>query len=400
MSNAPKNLPPAFEKALLTYLKKTYLKKGRADSPWNQRDTEYFARGIVELNRSFTETRSQKAFNYLNDPIMRSGYLAYFLPVNAMKAYGILSRFHTPDLKKERIRVADIGAGPLTLSFGLLFQLANELQKYPDAKITLQIDAFEQNKKIVTDGRGILFDYLHEAGLEKRISVQVRDFSGSFFTHLRGAGTYDYLLLGNILNEFDERGDQVALVLRILSQLSKPGSTALFIEPGSKKFTRDLQAVRDEILEATDYRVQAPCLHQSKCPLNLTSKSDWCNFNEAWQAPGFIRDFDELTELKKSFLLYSYLLLENDVTSAPKNSKKDFIAISDLMKETGRLEVIGCGPAGRVRFIRAHRDMTKSNEDFERIRRGTRFSAPDFESNSDFELNRNVPLKAKDRVVV
>lgn len=400
MSNAPKKLPAAFEKALLGYLKRTYLKKGRADSPWNQRDTEYFARGIVELNRSFTETRSQKAFNYLNDPIMRSGYLAYFLPVNAMKAYGILNRFHTPDLKKERIRVADIGAGPLTLSFGLLFHLTNELEKFPDAKITLQIDAFEQNKKIVTDGRGILFDYLRESGLEKRISVQIRDFSGSFFTHLRGAGTYDYLLLGNILNEFDERSDQVSLVLRILSQLSKSSTMALFIEPGSKKFTRDLQAVRDEILEATDYRIQAPCLHQSKCPLNLTAKSDWCNFNEAWQAPQFIRDFDELTELKKSFLLYSYLLLKNDVASAPKNSKKDFLAISDLMKEKGRLEVVGCGPAGRVRFIRAHRDMTKSNEDFERIRRGTKFSAPDFEPKPDFELNRNMPLKAKERIVV
>lgn len=400
MSNAPQKLPPAFERALLAYLKRTYLKKGRADSPWNQRDTEYFARGIVELNRSFTETRSQKAFNYLNDPVMRSGYLAYFLPVNAMKAYGILSRFHQPDLAQDRIRVADIGAGPLTLSFGLLFQLADALQKSPDAKITLQIDAFEQNKKIVTDGRGILFDYLREAGLEKRIKIQVRDFSGSFFTHLRGAGTYDYLLLGNILNEFDERGDQVALVLRILSELGKPGTTALFIEPGSKKFTRDLQAVRDEILAATDFRVQAPCLHQNKCPLNLTAKSDWCNFNESWQAPQFIRDFDELTELKKSFLLYSYLLLENDAELAPKNTSQDFIAISDLMKEKGRLEVVGCGPAGRVRFIRAHRDVSKSNEDFERIRRGTRFSAPDFESHAEFELNRNVALKVKERILV
>jgi hypothetical protein len=70
------------------------------------------------------------------------------------------------------------------------------------------------------------------------------------------------------------------------------------------------------------------------------------------------------------------------------------------MKEKGRLEVVGCGPAGRVRFIRAHRDMTKSNEDFERIRRGTKFSAPDFEPKPDFELNRNMPLIAKERIVV
>ena len=79
-------LPSSFEKTLLSYLKKTYLKNKNAIPQWGLRDVQYFSKGIIELNNSFTETRSERRVNYFNDPVMRSGYLAYFLPVNAVRA--------------------------------------------------------------------------------------------------------------------------------------------------------------------------------------------------------------------------------------------------------------------------------------------------------------------------
>lgn len=395
-------LPRTFETTLLAYLKRHYLKKGRADAPWNARDTEYFSRGIVALNRSFTQTRSEKAFNYFNDPVMRSGYLAYFLPVNAVKAYGLLSRYSLPLVEEKKgrtaLNVADIGAGPLSLSLALAFHLVDLLKADPGKTISLRIDAYEQNKKIVADGKAVLFDYLRAEKMEKRIEVRVNEYSGSFVPHLKGHRGYDLILAGNVLNEFEERGDQVRLALRLLENFGKPGTVALFLEPGSKKFTRDLQHVRDEIIENTDYRVLGPCLHQDKCPLNLTAKSDWCNFTQRWRAPQFIRDFDEITDLKKTHLLYSWLLVRNDAKNVPAFEPTEFVAISDLMTQKGRYEVLGCGPSGRVRFMRSHRDASTENAAFETLRRGTRFSVPDYGPNGKFNLDLNAPVRAKDRV--
>lgn len=391
MQNHLLQLSKIFEDILLSHLKKNYLRKGNANSAWNKKDTEYFAKGIIALNYNFTKTRSQKPINYFNDPVMRSGYLAYFLPVNAMKAYNIFYQFLKLDKNKNTFRIADLGAGPLTLTFGFLFHLENHLRKNPKKKITVFIDAFEQNKKILQDGKQILFEFIKNT--KAPIEIYLKEHIGPFQKTLRGQKNYDLLLLGNILNEFDERQSQQRLVEKILRQYSGPQTHTLFLEPGSKKFTRDLQALRDQILEETNYYVLAPCLHQNQCPLNLTAKSDWCNFTQRWQAPSFIKSFDAITDLKKEYLLYSYLFLINEPQKELKYKLNEFIAISDVMRGKGRKEIIGCGPSGRVRFIRSNKDESSQNQDFDKISRGQHFQASFYEHNNEYNLNRNVAVK-------
>ncbi len=88
---------PHFEKSLLRYLKTHYLKNSQnLDMRWNSKDTRYFARGIIELNEAFTSQRSGRYRDYFADPVLRSGYLAYFLTVNAAKVCGILNRYDVP----------------------------------------------------------------------------------------------------------------------------------------------------------------------------------------------------------------------------------------------------------------------------------------------------------------
>jgi hypothetical protein len=50
------SLPSSFEKTLLSYLKKTYLKNKNVIPEWGLRDAQYFSKGIIELNESFTQT--------------------------------------------------------------------------------------------------------------------------------------------------------------------------------------------------------------------------------------------------------------------------------------------------------------------------------------------------------
>lgn len=397
-------LPPDFVKVLLQYIKKNYLHRGSKTSEWNVRDTEYFSKGIVALNHSFTRNRSGQFKDYFNEPVMRSGYLSYFLPVNAMKVFAILRQFPlftTGDGKiPTQISIADIGCGPLTLSFGFLFHLLENLPK-DSSPIHISIDAYELNRKILEDGIHLLDEFLIAAKLKDRISVKVTRFVGDLFRQRMPAKQYDYILLGNFLNELDARSTQQELVEGILQKFGKKGGKVLFLEPGSKKFSRDLQALRDDLIGVTDYRVLAPCLHQSTCPLNLTAKGDWCNFRQQWQAPQFISDFDELTDMKKEYLLYSFLLLQNKPDEAVLfHTPQEYVAISDRIRAKGRFEVVGCGPAGRIRFIRSNADEAPANAAFDQLSRGSYFTVPEYKHRGQYELVHNSSIKKTNKIIL
>ncbi len=418
------NFPITLEDTILAYLKAHYIKKSFASSRWNSKDVAYFSRGIVALNEGFTQNKTGRHLDYFNDPVMRSGYLAYFLPVNIMKAYGIFRQHPVVTEIPRQIFVADVGAGPLTLSFAFILHLQEQAHLIKE-RCHVVIDAYDINRKILVDGEQLLIDYLKRAKLDDKITVSIHlNAVDVHRAHLK-SNRYDFILMGNFINEFEERDEQQRLLHRILAAWSDVHTKILFLEPGSKKVTRDLQALRDQLIESGEYTVLAPCLHQHTCPLNLTAKGDWCNFTQDWCAPDFIKDFDEITDLKKKYLLYSYLLMEvstcrradvstlrcSDVSTSARQHIGTFIAISDVMREKGRLEVVGCGPAGRIRFVRSNNDASEANRDFEWIRRGQVFnvetslpagrhggrtSLPD----DHFQLNINVPVKKETKFVV
>lgn len=388
--------PPAFQDVLFAHLKKFYIKGTSSDSEWNEKDVKYFAKGIIKLNESFTITKTDRAMNYFNDPVMRSGYLAYFLPVNAMKAYSLLTKIN-PSIPRPKIQILDLGAGPLTFSLGYLFFLANKLTKRK-GNTEIIIHAVEQNEKILKDGTTLLHNFVKASGLDKKVKVKVIPYVGNAFQTRLKTNSVDLILSGNFLNEIPERRKQAEYFLKLLRKHSHPHTQVFLLEPASKKISRDLQSLRDQIIGETDYTVLAPCLHQQTCPLNLTAKSDWCNFTQTWESPDFIQDFDTITKLKKTFLMYSYLFLQNNAAELAKHTAKEFIAISNGMREKGRYELIGCGPAGRIRFIRSNQNGSEGNNAIESMTRGQNFSISPFES-EEFELNRNVNLGKNHKII-
>ncbi len=378
-----KPLPPEFETALFAHIKTVFLKGKAKDLAWNAKDIVYFAKGILKLNEAFTTEKHSRAGNYFQDPVTRSGYLAYFLPVNAMKAYALYDKA-ADRLTKTSVRILDIGSGPLTLLFGYLFHCQDRL-KTKKENLEIEFHAVEQNEKIFKDGLAILEKYLELSGLKKQIRVKVVKCGSDAFSFRTPVKSFDLILMGNFLNEMTERQRQAEYVLRVLERFSQPDTLLFFLEPAGKKSSRDLQALRDAILETTPYRVLAPCLHQKTCPLNLTAKGDWCHFSQNWQTPKFINEFDKVTELKKTNLLYSYLILSGQ--GAPHYAANEFVAISNTMPAHGRLELLGCGPAGRIRFIRSNANRGAANQSFDNVGRGQKFSVPTYHS-STFEVSK------------
>ena len=295
MTNAP--MPKEFEVALLKHLKKFYLPSATKETPWGRKDNSYFARGIVRLNEAFTTNRTDGTGNYFHDPLMRSGYLAYFLPVNAMKAASVFHKI-MPLLPKKRVKVLDIGSGPLSMVFGYLFYLQsiNKTHKIPSE---IEVYAVEQNEKILKDGITLLQTYLEASGLAKKLKVKIVPIVDNALKFRSKEKDFDLICMGNFLNEIQERQKQSEYLMETLARFSNEKTVVFMLEPAFKKISRDLQSLRDEMIEQTTFRVVAPCLHQLTCPLNLIAKGDWCHFMQAWTIPTFIKDFDQITGLKK-----------------------------------------------------------------------------------------------------
>src|SRR5438034_1062002 len=86
--------PAILEKIILSHIKSAYGRKGRG---WDftESDFRHFAQGTEILSTVFTEDRSSITARYFNDPICRSGYLLYFLPVNLFKTLRVLENVIT-----------------------------------------------------------------------------------------------------------------------------------------------------------------------------------------------------------------------------------------------------------------------------------------------------------------
>lgn len=363
-----------FVQILHSHLKREYLGKGLAHKAWNAEDTRYFSKGVMRLNPLFTTDRPHRAANYFSDPVLRSGYLAYYLPVNLIKTVMILDRGFAGEKNwPQSFRVADIGAGPLTMSLGFLLWLAHT---YPEklSHIQIHIDAYEQNPAILRDGENILKSLLQRHSQLAKARVTLQTHRIQLLHHRFRKNPCDLVLLGNFFNEIAERRDQWRFVQNTFPMITENGSCVVIIEPGTKKSARDLQQLRDDLIEHGGFTVLAPCLHQNTCPLNLEAKGDWCHFTQNWQIPDFIRDMDRITRLEKKWLVYSYLVLQKHPEKIPSHDPHEFVAITDLFKKSGRNEIVGCGPPGRVRFILLSRERSEKNRDLLNLRRGNYFT--------------------------
>src|SRR3989338_7735703 len=122
----PIPFPSFWESLLKRYVKKTFY-AGTRKSPFADReeftegDYRFFSNGVRKLNLAFTQERPFLPKNYLNQKELRSGYLLYFLPVNALKAAALLSQTSSPaPLSGSPLTILDIGSGPGTGMLGTM----------------------------------------------------------------------------------------------------------------------------------------------------------------------------------------------------------------------------------------------------------------------------------------
>ena len=374
-------IPDFWEFFIKKYVKKTFFvgtrKENFADKPeFTEGDYRFFAKGIRELSTAFTQERSHLPQNYLNQKEYRSGYILYFLPVNALKVTTLLQRTRVFTPKKNLVlRFLDLGCGPGTALVGTFQALEETIVPHTET-LELHWTLVDQNRLVLQDAQAFHEAFLGELRRkfpEKKITSNIHVISGNLFTQkisqIVPAQKYDLIFALNFLNEFP-REKRLNLVDGLVRNYLHPEGKILLMEPALRLTSREIMKLHDELLTNNVIAVLSPCLHQSACPMLSDNNRDWCHTYIDWNIPNFISKLDHLAGIRKDYLKCSYLLLGHK----PKSySNQEWRVVSGQLNSKGKSERLLCGSGALPKLLRTTRldkDATAQNRPFDYLERG------------------------------
>jgi ribosomal protein RSM22 (predicted rRNA methylase) len=337
---------------------------------------QVLAADILRLSKLLTRDRSELPAAYLNDAALRKAYQTYFLPPNRAKvrlALTELSLHPQGVLRKDRLRVLDLGSGPGTAVLGMVDYFSQQ-----DHRPFLEFIAQDQVAGNLKEAARLFSNQQH--GYDA-VSTLTTLHSTIDKVEAGLNGRYDIIILSNLLNELyahdaakcSRRAELMAHLLRTF--LATDGSCIL-VEPALQGTSRDLLLLR-EMLREQGFTVYAPCLRQGSCPALLNPK-DWCHEDIPWEAPPLIRSLDKLTGLRKDALKFSYLVLRLDGLSlADVYGTEACRVVSEPLVSKGKAEYYVCGAAGRKLITRLDKDGSPQNQAYSGLRRGAIVSFED-----------------------
>lgn len=389
---------------------------GREPSVLANSKLEEISRAVARLSELYTRDRADVRHNLLQEPDLRRAYLAYFLPSNFLKIKAVLEEIWLhPEVKRlflERLRILDLGCGPGTQLLGCLDFLSQQL-RLPERIECVGVDSLESNLR---DAR-YLFDRLaaelsantvatdptlERMGLPNapprvesrrdrtRWSLETCRGDVSRPLKLQGTSPFDFIIMGNVLNELFTGDDQriekrSRRIAALIHDWLAPNGFLILLEPALRETSRDLLCVRDRLLDMLPLTVYSPCVHSQPCPAVAPGcTSDWCHEDHAWQTPPWIRQIDERTGLRKSSLKYSYVVLNrmglsirdaalgvtpSDAQALPAENQV-WRVVSETLEERGKAAAYLCGSEGRFRVTRLNKHASLANADFTLLDRG------------------------------
>ena len=307
------------------------MRRSRKDQkPGNQR-----RRGSA-VHQGLVGARELVGTPYLADPALRAEYARDIAPRTEAALARVLAEVYDARGAAPPGRAIDLGAG--TGAAGRVLRA-----RFGEAFEVVAVDR--------TAGPGLL---------RANLAVELPAAEGKF----------DLVVAAHLLNElFVERApsERVALRarrVRAWSTLLAPNGVLILIEPALRDTSRELLAVRDQVLAAGLY-VVAPCFWTGPCPA-LALERDWCH--DAAPVPS------------KPRVDFSYLVLRAEpVPLAPALNR----VVSDPMPEKGRLRLFVCGPQGRHPLIRLTRYRSRENAALDRATRGAALSITGTEQAAD-----------------
>ena len=360
----PNLFPPAWlwlvDEAIPKWVKKSYSpQESWKDKPFTNEDAKFFSKGVEELSELFTEERPKGMPPYFQHPRYRSGYLLYFLPLQAAKfltLYQTYPRAIDAALqfaKKEGVlRIADLGVGPGTASLSLLLVLLGRKLERGEELPPVELHWFDTNLSVMKDGQFLVEELANSfPKLRGKVKLFLNDLPW-WKAPTRLPESLAVSLMGHVLNESSAPKSETGLFWEEILRRSQGGGV-LMVEPAARRPAQVLSSLRDEFLtsgliESSPARIWGPCIHAGACP--MAEGRDWCHFSVPVQIPGkWFRGFSEGLGSERQWLKYAYLWVASSEFPAPVSAPHLRRVISDPLGRGPRPEVLICEPeeAGR-----------------------------------------------------
>jgi len=327
------------------------------------------AEAVAELSRLFTKERTALSHRYLDDIQLADAYLRYFLPVNLSKIQVLLDELPVDQLlgsDRSSLSVLDLGSGPGTGALAMLDWLYQH-----DAKCAgnLTVVAADSSTAALKQARQLWSSYCQASGvIGARLTLceanLERPLDGTSMSQIRKSGSYDLIIMANCLNELfinakDPIGARTDWVSGLLPLLA-PHGTMMLVEPALRNTSRELQQVRDRLVQGKRCTVYSPCLHENNCPA-LVNPDDWCHEERAWEPPDAIQAIDQEVGFIKDALKFSYQLLRTDGRTIVERQSDIYRVVSQLRELKGEKRAWLCNETGRPEIGRQDRLASPEN---------------------------------------
>ncbi len=327
---------------------------------------EQYAESVQKLSIGLTKDRTVLlATSYLSDADLRKAYLLYFQTTNALKVIPPLREFFLGSelLKKDTLRILDLGCGTGAASWGALHFLRDEMKYEGKIELVLSDNVGENLHLAKTflyalDAKQAMTTKFLHSDLRKPNALSAEITSGA---------PYDLILAMNIVNELPQGNDALFLESMLL-MLDEQGALVV-IEPATKSQSRRLLEFRD-LTTKNGATIFSPCTRQANCPA-LINPNDWCHTEIDWDRPHFIKMIDEITGNLRLSLKSSYFVItKNGATLASRLENRKFSrVVSELFIEKGRRRMYLCNTDGRDEFTMNLRDKNDKNRDVVELER-------------------------------
>ena len=297
-----------------------------------QKDETY--RNIRKLFHHLTDERTDRSYDYLNNPRDLSSYIYYYLWWNL---YRLVSLFNSIKFNlKDGSIVGDFGSGPLTSVLALWISKPELRNK----EITFY--CVDISSKVMKLGEDI-FHSLCKFTSEENTKWKIKKLQASFPISLKTK--LSLFISCNMFNEIlwnkqNNLREKIRNYANTIDSYLEDDGSFIVVEPGLPIGGAIISLFRKSFLEKR-YSVESPCPHIEHCPLHEKSvdnipsaKNKWCHFSfSTFQAPSNLIQLSDRVGLNKKIVSLSYIYcIKNGKKEKNNNSSFSAIITSNIIK--------------------------------------------------------------------
>lgn len=308
----------------------------------------FLARSIIPHVKKYQELFNRKSDlavdkNYWkkisDSPHFLTAYFLAYMPANLVRVASVLGELERLgfEFTTESARILELGAGPA--SAAAAWCEVSELS--PDwVPKTDTVALVEKDRKALELGA----EWIRHLTRGSRSAPSVQTFHRTIDWERgllpKSAPQFDVILTSYFLNESTESTEFIAEKLFFLlnDHLNDEGIW-IGVEPALKAESRKLLEIRKHLIERIEktkssLKILLPCLGHQTCGA-LEKKDDWCHEQVTWWRPPYLKTIDELAEIDRKSLPFSYLVIAKSKKSrAELLSKTHHPKIARLVSPT------------------------------------------------------------------